>query len=156
MPFLARSSILPPWLSSKYFRKHGSLDYSCRPQSLHSQFWRASVHHALKALRLRHKYSSKSPNLMPAKFSRYTVVSWLSKITGMDTQKLDAVCKLLLLCFCSKMASEAISEHLIYKCPWGTCPQTPLVLHVCILMHACMHIRQPPCMHIRYPRNNPY
>ena len=84
-PFLARSSILPLWLSSKYFRKHGSLDYSCRLQSLHSQFWRASVRHALKALWLHHKYSSKlpnlnfanikiqpffaiSPNLMPAKF----------------------------------------------------------------------------------------
>ena len=94
LPFLACSSILPLWLSSKYFRKHGSLDYSCRPQSLHSQFWRASVRHALKALWLHHKYSSKlpnlnfanikiqpffaiSPNLMPAKFSRYTVWCYL-------------------------------------------------------------------------------
>ena len=66
-------------------------------KSLHSQFRRATVRHALKALQLRHsvawlrhKYSSKSPNLnfanikiqpffaispnlMPAKFSCYTV-----------------------------------------------------------------------------------
>ena len=52
--FLARSSILTLWLGSKYFRKHGSLEYSCRlstSQSLHSQIRRASVRHALKALR---------------------------------------------------------------------------------------------------------
>ena len=97
LPFLARSSILPLWLGSKYFRKHGSLEHSCRPQSLYSQFRRASVRNALEALQLCygvkwlcHKYSYKSPNLnftnikiqpffrhfadlMPAKFSHYTV-----------------------------------------------------------------------------------
>ena len=69
-------------------------------KSLHSQSRRASVRHALKALRLRHSikmitsqvqfqiakfkfrqyqnttFFAISPNLMPAKFSRYTVLMY--------------------------------------------------------------------------------
>ena len=92
LSFLARSSILPLWLGSKYFRKHGSVEYSRRPESLHSQFrWaivrRAKCYDTSQCKNDCHKYSSKSPNLnfannlfspfrqilMPAKFSRYTV-----------------------------------------------------------------------------------
>ena len=40
-----------------------ALNIAVNLKSLHSQFRRAHIRHTLKALRLHHKYSSKSPNL---------------------------------------------------------------------------------------------
>ena len=45
------------------FENMVALNTAVNLKSLHSQFRRASVRHTPKALRLRHKYSSKSPNL---------------------------------------------------------------------------------------------
>ena len=53
-------------------------------------------------------------------------------------------------CFCPKMAPETISEHLISKkFPGGASPQTPLILHACLLMHI-RHRRNPPSQNPGY------
>ena len=68
----------------------------------------------------------------------------------MDSQKLDAIlCKPCSYCgsayFCPKMASEAISEHLISKnFPGGACPPHPLSL-ACLCMHT--YIQTYTCMY---------
>ena len=94
-PFSHAVQFFPCGWVPNTFENMVALNTAVDLKSLHSQFRRASVRHALKALRLRHKYSSKSPNLnfanikiqpffaispnlMLAKFSRYTVVVVLS------------------------------------------------------------------------------
>ena len=54
LSFLARSSILPLWLGSSKTCMVPALNTAVDLKSLHSQSRRASVRHALKALRLRH------------------------------------------------------------------------------------------------------
>ena len=66
----------------------------------------------------------------------------------MDSQKFDAIigepCSYY-DCFCSKMTSEVISEHLISeKFPGEACPQTPLVLHAYAWWIHIIHPCNPP------------
>ena len=62
-PFLHTVQFFPCGWVPNTFENMVALNTAVDLKSLHSQFRRASVRHALKALRLRHKYSSKSPNL---------------------------------------------------------------------------------------------
>ena len=50
-----------------------------------------------------------------------TIVSHILNSTLIQNQR---------VCFCHKMASETISEHLISKNSGGACHQTPLLFHV--------------------------
>ena len=64
-PFLHAVQFFPCSWVPNTFEHLVALNTAVDLKSLHSQFRRASVRHALKlkALRLRHKHSSKSPNL---------------------------------------------------------------------------------------------
>ena len=116
LSFLACSSILPLWLgSSKAWSTAVDL------KSLHSQFRRASVRHALKALRLRHKYSSKSPNLNFAniKIQPFFAISpnfiarQIFPLYGRCPTHLNHECPIPIspLCFTLHVCAEAFFPH---------------------------------------------
>ena len=66
------------------------------------------------------------------KFMSYGCKAW--QLIGCDCSQL------LQLCFCSKMPTEAISDHLFS--PGGACPQTPSLPYLC--MHTCRHLCNAP------------
>ena len=63
---------------------------------------------------------------------------------------------LVWLCFCPKMASEAISGHLISKkFPDGACPQTPILLYAYAIRHSCNPPFKNPGYGPAHPCNPP-
>ena len=63
------------------------------------------------------------------------VIRW----RGISVQSSEQCSYILRHCFCPKMASEAISEHLISKISWGSMPPCPPTLAL-LCMHTYIHV----------------